>query len=214
MQEAQRTYLTPEEYLAMEREAETKSEYFNGEVYAMAGATVAHNQIVTNTVIALGNRLRDKPCRVFSSDMRVKVQSTGLYTYPDVVVVCGRAQLEDRRNDTLLNPTVLIEVLSPSTADYDRGTKFAHYRTLESLSDYLVIAQAEPLVEHYQRQPDNRWLLTTYATLDAVVTVPSLGCDLLLAEVYDKVDWSEAEGRPRRLRRVKEEAGSYGHSPR
>ena len=129
-------------------------------------------------------------------------------------MLCGKAQLEDRRKDTLLNPTVLIEVLSPSTADYDRGTKCAHYRTLESLSDYLVIAQAEPLVEHYQRQPDNRWLLTTYATLDAVVTVPSLGCDLSLAEVYDKVDWSEADSQPHKLHRVKEEAEPYADSPR
>jgi Uma2 family endonuclease len=214
MQAKRKSYLTPEEYLALERQSDTKREYFDGEVYAMSGATRAHNIITTNVTTAFVTQLKGRRCEVYASDMRVKVQPTGLYTYPDVVIVCGKVQLEDQRQDTLLNPTVLVEVLSPSTDDYDRGTKFAHYRTLESLSDYLVIAQAEPLVEHYQRQPDNRWLLTTYATLDAVVTVPFLGCDLSLAEVYDKVDWSEAEGRPRRLRRVKEEAGSYDHSPR
>lgn len=213
MQAALKPYLTPEDYLAFERQSETRSEYFDGEVYAMTGGTVAHSQIVGNTVIALGNKLRDKPCRVFPSDMRVKVQPTGLYTYPDVVVLCGRAQLEDRRKDTLLNPTVLIEVLSPSTADYDRTTKFAHYRTLESLSDYLLIAQAEPLVEHYQRQRNDQWLLTAYKALDAVVAVPSLGCDLLLADIYHKVEWSEAESRPYKLRRVQEEAGAYDYSP-
>lgn len=213
MQAKRKSYLTPEEYLALERQADTKSEYFNGEVYAMSRATRVHNIITTNVIATFVTQLKGRRCEVYASDMRVKVQPTGLYTYPDVVIVCGEVQLEDPRQDTLLNPTVLIEVLSPSTDDYDRGTKFAHYRTLESVSDYLVVAQAEPLVEHYQRQPDNRWLLTTYATLDAVVTVPSLGCDLSLAEVYDKVDWSEAEGRPRRLRRVKEETGAY-NSPR
>jgi Uma2 family endonuclease len=213
MQAKRKSYLTPEEYLALERQSDTKSEYFDGEVYAMSGATRAHNIITTNVTAAFVTQLKGRRCEVYASDMRVKVPPTGLYTYPDVVIVCGNVQLGDQRQDTLLNPTALVEVLSSSTEDYDRGTKFAHYRTLESLSDYLVIAQAEPLVEHYQRQPDNRWLLTTYATLDAVVTVPSLGCDLSLAEVYDKVDWSEAEGRPRKLRRVKEEAGPYD-SPR
>jgi len=212
MQAALKPYLTPEEYLAFERQSEIKHEYFDGEVYAMTGGTVTHSQIVGNTVIALGNKLRNKPCRVLPSDMRVKVQATGLYTYPDVVVICGRVQLEDRRKDTVLNPTVLIEVLSPSTADYDRGTKFAHYRMLESLSDYLLIAQAEPLVEHYQRQGNNQWLLSTYKALDDVALLPSVGCELSLADIYHKVEWSEADSQPPKLRRVKEEAGAYDYS--
>jgi Uma2 family endonuclease len=214
MQAKQKSYLTPDEYLALERQSDAKSEYFDGEVYAMSGATRAHNIITTNVTTAFVTQLKRRRCEVYASDMRVKVQTTGLYTYPDVVIVCGKVQLEDQRQDTLLNPTVLVEVLSSSTEDYDRGTKFAHYRTLESLSDYLVIAQAEPLVEHYQRQPDDKWLLTTYTALDAVVAVPSLSCDLLLAEVYDKIEWSEADSQPHKLHRVKEEAEPYADSPR
>ncbi len=209
MQTVRKAYLSPEEYLALERQAETKSEYFDGEVYAMTGASVAHNQIVANVVSTLNNRFKGGPCRVFASDMRVKVSQTELYTYPDVVLVCGRLQLEDKHRDTLLNPTVLIEVLSPSTEDYDLGTKFAHYRVLESLSDYLLIAQTGVLIEHYQRQSSDRWLLTTYRALDALVPIPSIGCDLLLTDVYDKVEWPEADGQPHKLRRVKEETESY-----
>jgi Uma2 family endonuclease len=206
--------LAPDEYLAMERQAETKSEYFNGEVYAMTVATRAHNIITTNVTTALVTQLKGRRCEVYASDMRVKVQPTGLYTYPDVAVVCGKVQLEDRRQDTLLNPTVLVEVFSPSTEDYDRGTKFAHYRALESLLDYFVIAQAEVRVEHYQRQPDDKWLLTTYTALDAVVAVSSLGCDLLLTEVYHKVEWPEADSQSYKLHRVKEVAEPYADSPR
>ena len=117
-------YFTSEEYLAMEREAETKSEYHAGRIYALAGASESHVLIASNLVVSLGGQLRDKPCRVYASDMRVKVTSFGMYTYPDVVVVCGQARFEDTRRDTLLNPTVIVEILSPSTEGYDRGRKF------------------------------------------------------------------------------------------
>ena len=141
--------LTPEEYLARERRAETKSEYLRGEVFAMAGASRAHNLIASNAAGELRQQLRDRPCEVYPSDMRVKVSPSGLYTYPDVTVVCGEPQFEDAEVDTLLNPKVLVEVLSPSTADYDRGGKFTHYRRLPSLQEYVLISQDRPLVEHY-----------------------------------------------------------------
>ncbi len=134
-----RSYLSPDEYLALERHAPTKSEYLRGEVYAMAGASRQHVIIMTNTIVALATRLKGRPCAVFGSDLRVKVPPTGFYTYPDVSVVCGKAQFEDRQQDNLLNPTVIFEILSRSTEGYDRGEKFAHYRMLESLSDYILV---------------------------------------------------------------------------
>ena len=129
------------------------------------------------------------PAAVYPSDMRVKVTTTGLYTYPDLAVVCGKAQFEDVLGDSLLNPTVLVEVLSPSTEAYDRGAKFAHYRALASLCDYLLVAPDQPQIEHDVRQPDGSWLLHVYTGLEAVIILTALGCELPLAEVYDKVEW-------------------------
>lgn len=178
---------TPEDYLALERESEQKHEYLNGEIFAMVGASKAHNLIVTNLVAELRQQLKKRPCRVYSNDMRVKVGPSGLYTYPDVVVACGEDRFDDEHRDTLLNPTVLVEVLSESTKDYDRGEKFTHYRRLDSLQDYLLIAQDRCHVEHYQRQPENRWLLSETDDPDAVVRLVSIDCRLALREVYDKV---------------------------
>jgi Uma2 family endonuclease len=202
-------YLTPEEYLALERQAETKSEYWQGETYALAGASTAHTIIGANTLAELVMQLKGRPCTVHTSDLRVKVARAGLYTYPDVTVVCGKAEFDDRSEDTLLNPTVIIEVLSPSTEAYDRGTKFEFYRTLESLTDYLLISQSKPIIEHFARQPDDRWLLSTYKGLDAVAPVPSIGCELRLADVYDKVTWPAEGGQPQSIRVVKESDESY-----
>ena len=136
----------------------------------------------------LGNRLRGRACRVLPSDMRVKVSPTGLYTYPDVVVVCDQPQFADEQRDTLLNPTLIVEVLSESTKDYDRGEKFEHYRMLPSLSEYVLIAQDKYHVEHFVRQPDNRWLLSETNLLEDTIHLSSIACDLALAEVYDKVE--------------------------
>ncbi len=136
-----RPFLSPQEYLALERQAETKSEYYAGEVFAMAGASRRHVKIMVNTVVSLAAQLKERSCEVFTSDMRVKVSATGLYTYPDVAVVCGKPRFDDDQEDILLNPTVIIEVLSKSTEAYDRGEKFALYRALESMTDYLLIAQ-------------------------------------------------------------------------
>jgi Uma2 family endonuclease len=207
MQTARQPFLTPDEYLELERQAKTKSEYFNGEVFAMTGASVSHNQIVANVVSALNTQLKSRPCRVFASDMRVKVSLTGLYTYPDVVVVCGRLQLEDGQKDTLLNPMMLVEVLSPSTERYDRGAKFAHYQTLESLADYVLISQDETKVEHFARQPADKWLFSMYQGLEAVAPLPSIDCALPLTEVYDKVEFPEAGTVP--LRIVREHSSDY-----
>ncbi len=185
--QAQKRY-TPEEYLALERQAQCKSEYYAGEIFAMAGASRWHNLIVANVVGELRAQLKGRPCTTYPSDMRVKVSATGLYTYPDVIVVCGEAEFEDNQQDTLLNPTLIVEVLSDSTEAYDRGGKFAHYRKLPSLMEYVLIAQTKPHIEHYVRQPDNRWLLSEADSLSDTVHLPSIDCRLALAEVYDKVD--------------------------
>ena len=190
-----KTSLTPEEYLAIERQAEYKSEYWNGEMFAMAGASERHVLIMTNTVGELRAQLKSRPCRVYSSDLRLKISPTGLYTYPDVIVICGKPVFDDKQQDTLLNPTVLIEVLSPSTEAYDRGEKFSHYRTLESLSDYLLISQTRPRIEHFTRQPQEQWMFSDGHGMDGVIEIASIGCTLALAEVYDKVEFGAEEER-------------------
>lgn len=180
--------LTPEEYLALERTAEYKSEYVAGELFAMAGASERHVSIVANTMYLLVGQLKGRPCKAYSTDMRLKVSPTGLYTYPDIIVVCGTPVFADEQKDTLLNPIVLIEVLSESTEAYDRGKKFDHYRTLASVSDYLLISQDQHTIEHFVRQPDNRWLFSAHADLDDIVEVASIACTLQLRDVYDKVE--------------------------
>ena len=179
---------TPEEYLALERQAECKSEYYAGEIFAMAGASRWHNLIVANVIGELRSQLKGRPCTTYPSDMRLQISPTGLYTYPDVTVVCGDARFEDTQQDTLLNPTLIVEVLSESTEAYDRGGKFAHYRKLASLMEYVLITQTKPHVEHYVRQPDNRWLLAEADSLHHTLHLPSIDCHLSLAEVYDKVE--------------------------
>jgi Uma2 family endonuclease len=184
------TYLTPEEYLAIERQAEYKNEYVDGEIVAMTGVSRKHNLIVVNITREISQQLKGRPCEGYSGDMRVKVPSTRLYTYPDVVVVCGEPQFEDDYIDTLLNPTVIIEVLSESTELYDRGKKFGLYRTIESLAEYILVAQDERRIEQFVRQPDERWLLSEYRSLEDTVEMASIQCSLELQEVYDKVAFS------------------------
>lgn len=179
----------PEEYLALERKAEYKSEYLNGEIFAMSGASERHNLIVANVLASLHAQLRNRPCRVYPSDLRVKVEEPGLYTYPDITAICSKPQFEDRHVDTLLNPETIVEVLSPSTEAYDRGMKFGSYRKLPSLQEYVLISQGEPHIELYVRQPDNQWLLSEASNLQDVVRLPSINCILTLAEVYEKVEF-------------------------
>jgi Uma2 family endonuclease len=185
-----KSFLTPEEYLEHERRADHKSEYFHGEMFAMAGGSRRHALIITNLVRELSQKLKDRPCEVYSSDLRLRVAPTGLYTYPDVMVVCGEPEFADDQKDTLLNPIVIVEVLSESTRDYDRGQKFQHYRALPSLVEYLTVAQDEPHIEHYVRQPENRWLLAEFSGLAQSISLQSIGCILPLAEVYEKIEWS------------------------
>ena len=188
-----RPHLTPEEYLEGERVSEEKHEYFRGEVFAMGGASVSHVRIVSNLVRTLGNQLLARPCEVFPTDMRVKVSQTGLYTYPDVSVACGDPEFDDEQRDTLLNPRLIIEVLSPSTEAYDRGKKFSHYGTITSLAEYVLIAQDRPCIDQYVRQPSGDWLRHEVTGPEETIQLPSIECELKLAEVYARVEFSETE---------------------
>jgi Uma2 family endonuclease len=179
-------WISVEEYLALEREDKDKHEYLNGEVFAMNGASYNHTLITLNVAAALLTQLRKRECTVHSSDLRVKVSPTGLYTYPDVVVVCGEPQFDDQMKDTLTNPTLIVEVLSETTKSYDRGDKFAHYRSLPSFMEYVLIAQDRPHIEHFLREP-KRWTLYEIDGMEDTIELPSIGCILSLAGVYDKV---------------------------
>ncbi len=183
---AEKIRYTPAEYLALERKAAYKSEYLNGFIYAMAGATREHNLIAVNLSRELSSALRHRPCEVYAGDMRVRVSDTGLYTYPDVVAVCGGPRFEDGELDTLVNPTVIIEVLSPSTEAEDRGSKFAHYRRLESLREYVLVAQDRMMVERFTRQGE-QWVLTEYRRGDESLRLASIECGIPLGEIYAKV---------------------------
>jgi Uma2 family endonuclease len=184
--------LTQEEYLAFERQSEMKHEYVAGEILAMTGVSRRHSLINTTTSAYLEFRLRDRPCELHQSDVRVKIAKLGIYTYPDIVVVCGKPEFEDPEVDTLLNPTVIIEILSPSTQSYDRRLKFHRYQLIPSFREYLLIAQDARRVDHYIRQPDDRWFPTTYTHPDDVITLPSLDCTLPLAEVYRRVTFDRS----------------------
>ncbi len=214
MYQKTKQWISPEEYLAIEREAEFKSEYIAGEIYAMAGASPRHTLISANTIASLTVRLRGRQCTVHTGDQRVKVGPTGMYAYPDVVVVCGIPRFDDKQKDTLLNPTLLVEVLSRSTEDHDRTTKFYHYRKLESLTDYLLISQDSALVEHRTRQGSDRWLMSFFMGLETVVPLATLGCELPLAEIYDKIEWPDEDAARGWLRAVREAQEPYGSQPR
>ena len=179
--------LTPEEYLAIERESAYKSEYWNGEMLAMAGASRAHNRIVSNLVAKLDNQLETRPCNVYSSDMRVQAPEAITYSYPDVVVTCGEELFADKTFDVLLNPIVIIEVLSKSTEAYDRGRKFKHYQQIPSLVAYLLVSQVYYHVEMYVKQTDNLWLYSSASDREEVITLAAINCKLSLQQIYAKV---------------------------
>ncbi|MEO5861945.1 MAG: Uma2 family endonuclease [Burkholderiales bacterium] len=184
--------ITVADYLTLESGTLEKHEYFQGEVFAMGGASAIHNLVVANIIRELISQLRKTPCLVYPSHLRVKVSHTGLYTYPDAIVVCDKPNLE-QPGDTLLNPTVIIEVLSDSSELYDRGRKFEHYRTLTTLNEYLLVDQRAPKMELYSRQPQQRWLLSAANSLAESISISSIRCDLTLADVYHKIEWSSAE---------------------
>jgi len=192
MSQQVKPYISPEEYLRLERQSEHKSEYVNGEIFAMTGASRKHNLVAGNVFREISQQLKSRQCEAYVGDMRVKVSATGLYTYPDVVVVCGEPEFEDKYVDTLLNPTLLVEVLSPSTERYDRIAKSSYYRTLDSLAEHLLVAQDEVRLEQYVKQPNGQWLLLECNSLDNVVELPSIGCSLTLGDVYDKVTLDQA----------------------
>ena len=185
-----KTFLTPEQYLEIERKAEIKSEYYNGEMFAMAGGSPNQGIIVINLGRELSLQLKPSPCSVYASDVRLRVLPSGLYTYPDLMVVCGEARYADDQKDTLLNPIVIVEVLSDSTRDYDRGQKFEFYRGLSSVLEYITVAPDAPHIELWTRQDENHWLLSEFNHLNQTVPVTSIDCVLKLSEVYDKVNWT------------------------
>ena len=179
--------ISPQEYLELERASSIKHEYIAGRMVEMVGATKNHNRIVNNLIFILMGQLRQRAGIVYATDMRVRIPKTNLYTYPDIAVVLGDDIFEDDRQDVLLNPTAIIEVLSPSTENYDRGDKFHSYRTIATLQEYLMIAQDTHRVEHYVRQPDDQWLFSEATELAASIHLPSIDCELPLTDVYDKV---------------------------
>jgi Uma2 family endonuclease len=186
--------LTFDQYLEIESKAEFKSEFINGWMYAMGGASPEHNQIVANLIIEFGVQLKKRPCAVYASDLPLKVEKREHGRYPDVTVVCGEPQFHKGKYlKALINPTVLVEVLSTSTEDFDRETKIEEYRSIPSLREYLLIAQDRCHVEHYLRQTANQWLLTEFNDLQDAFNLPSINCHLTLSDVYDKVKWPEAE---------------------
>ena len=184
--------LSEVEYLAIERRAEFKSEFFDGEMFAMAGGTLEHSLIATNLARELGNRLRGTPCIPFNSDLRIKIEATGLLTYPDISVICGAPRFAEDTADTAVNPSVLVEVLSESTEAYDRGKKFEHYSQIPTLREYLLVSQTEPRIEQFLRQADERWLWTAANGTDSKLEIPSLGISITLSEVFANVKFPPA----------------------
>jgi Uma2 family endonuclease len=185
-------FITEEEYLDLEELSETRNEYFNGEIFAMAGASYNHIVCNGNIYASLHNQLKKRNCRVLNSDMRVLIKKTGLYTYPDLTIVCGKSELKKYKGlETLTNPTLIVEILSPTTADYDKGAKFEHYRTIDSLQEYVLVWQDKKRVARYTKQTDNSWLLTDFIGEDAEIELKSIECRLTMDDIYDKVEFIE-----------------------
>ncbi len=180
--------LTSGEYLDLERKAEIRSEYIAGRMFAMSGASRRHNLIAGNFHRELSSQMRGRSCEAYISDMRVKVSPTGMYTYPDIAAVCGEALFEDAEIDTLVNPMVIVEVLSESTEAYDRGEKFAHYRRLETLREYVLVAQDKIRIEHYRREGEE-WILSEVSAPDATLHLGSIDCHVEIAAIYEKVEF-------------------------
>lgn len=182
-------FLSPEQYLEIERAAEFRSEYIKGHVFAMAGGTWNHIRITSNTLFRLSQQLQGRHCMASGSDLRVFCPGHEVLTYPDVVVNCGAPQFLDKSHDTLTDATVIIEVLSPSTKFYDRGEKFLFYRSLPSFSEYLLLSQDKIFAEHYRRQPDGAWLLREFNSSTDEIELTSIGCRLLLGSLYERVEF-------------------------
>jgi Uma2 family endonuclease len=182
-------FYTAEEYLALEEKAGSKSEYYNGQILAMAGGSYNHNIIAGNINAIFNQFAASNPCVAFTGDMRLLVKSSGLYTYPDAMLVCGQVQFAPNRNDTLINPMIIVEVLSPSTRDYDRGLKFELYRAIESLQDYILIDQTRVHVEYFHKLEPERWVLIDYNNSETTLIIQSIDLNLPISRIYHKVDW-------------------------
>src|SRR5215467_13642621 len=194
-------FYSVDEYLAMERESETRHEYIDGHVYDMAGESLQHSRICINLAREVSNQLRSRNCEALSPNMKVKTSNSGLFSYPDLTVVCGRPVFLDTQKDVLLNPTAIFEVLSPSTEAYDRGEKFLRYRNfIESLRDYVLISQLRALVERYTRQSNGQWVYLPVEGLTGNITIDSTGCTLQLSEIYDCVEFAEIPERDPNIR--------------
>ena len=183
---------TPDEYLALEETAEGKSEYYKGEIFAMSGGSANHNRIVSSINAFFHSGLRGRRCESFTSDMRVQVKAHGLFTYPDAMIICGQPEFWNNRNDTVTNPILIVEVLSESTKDYDRGQKFEFYRTIPTLRDYVLIHQDRVHIEYYHKLEDGRWLLTEIGDPEALLILETVDLTLPVRSIYERVDWLAA----------------------
>ncbi len=182
---------TVENYLDFERLSKERHEFLDGTVYAMAGESPRHSTICFNLYTVVGGQIRGKRCRGFSPNMKIATNSQGLFSYPDLAIVCGEPVLHDRKGDVLANPSVIFEVLSPSTEHYDRGEKFLRYvNGIESLTDYVLISQEKPLVERFEKQPDGEWAKTEIEGLQSILRLDLIECEIALAELYNLVEFS------------------------
>ncbi len=180
-------YISEQDYLEAERKAFEKHEYYKGEIFAMSGATFAHNKISINIILDIGSKLKGKKCTPFSSDLKIHIPSNSLYTYPDITIICGEIESADESFDTATNPSVIIEILSASTRDYDKGSKFTLYRDIETLKEYLLVDSTGISVEKFTRQQDNSWVLTEYKSLSAQFSLSTVAVDITLADIYEGV---------------------------
>jgi Uma2 family endonuclease len=186
------TLYTAEDYLNFEREADTRHEFLDGEIYQMAGESLSHSRIYINLAAEIGSSLKGKRCEPLSPNMKVRTSTASLFSYPDLTIVCGEPIFHDQKKDVLTNPQVIFEVLSPSTAEYDRTTKFQKYRMgNETLTDYILVSQDKPFVEHFFKQADGNWLYQSYGAIDDILKIETVECQLSLREIYDRVELIE-----------------------
>jgi len=183
------TLFAPEDYLTFEREADTRHEFLDGEVYTMAGESLPHSRICMNLAREVGNSLKGKRCEPLSPNMKIRTSSASLFAYPDLTIVCGEPLFHDRKKDVLTNPQIIFEVLSPSTAEYDRTTKFQKYRMgNETLTGYILVSQDKPFVEHFTKQGNGSWVYQSYGAIDDFLKIETIDCQLNLREIYDRVE--------------------------
>lgn len=205
MQSQTKKTINANDYLIAERKSTIKREYLDGEILAMAGASTRHNQISSNINRVLGNQLIEMPCSIYASDMKVKIQKFNRYVYPDLVIVCGTGEYTDKHNDILLNPVVIMEILSDSTEAYDRGDKFSNYQLIGSLCEYILVSQDQCKVEKFSWQENHTWIYSKYDKLEDVINIESIPCELPVFEIYRKINFSEYHTKRNRLILTKKE---------